>query len=363
MVTVRASTSDDPRWIILSLLGAMTLAAVDLTTGEWLALSGLYVVAPAIAGTVLPPRLVLVTTACTAILIALVALAGGAGALSARVSVGVGVLAVGVLSSLVAARRVQREKAYEQLSRVAAVAQATIIRPIPERLGQLALASVYRSAAQEAQVGGDAYAVLSTPHGVRAVIADVRGKGLGAVAIAADLLASFRETAATDITLAALAHRLDASIRPQLGPADFVTALLVQIGSGQLTLVSCGHPWPLLLREGSITEIPITRPSPPLGLAVRPEEQSMRFAAGDQILLFTDGLIEARNKDRQFFDPIPALAASPADATPRELLTRLTAALDCHVAGRQSDDLAALLIRHLDTPPNGYLQGRCDVAP
>lgn len=269
----------------------------------------------------------------------------------------VAVLVVGVASSVAAGRRHRREMSYRRISRVAEAAQATIVRPIPAKLGSLTFATVYRSAAEEARVGGDAYAAVNHPDGVRLLIADVRGKGLDAVAVAADLLASFREVAPGKVELTEVARHLEQSIRPILGPEDFVTALLVQFLDDEVALVSCGHPWPLVRRGSEVHEIQIDRPSPPLGLGVRPRLQTHPFDVGDQMLVFTDGLVEARDRYGRFFDPIPVFANLP-NVSVRELLDRLIADLDRHAGGALGDDLAVVLVEYShDADPDTVVEG------
>ncbi len=80
---------------------------------------------------------------------------------------------------------------------------------------------------------------------------DVRGKGLDAVEIAADVLGVFREVAHEVYTLAEVARRIDASLarRPAAPLEEFVTAVLAEIdpAAGSLTIYNCGHPPPLVL--------------------------------------------------------------------------------------------------------------------
>jgi sigma-B regulation protein RsbU (phosphoserine phosphatase) len=124
-----------------------------------------------------------------------------------------------------------------------------------------------------------------------------------------------------------------------------------------VALVSCGHPCPLIRRGTDVYEVQIDRPSPPLGLGVRPLLQTHPFSAGDQILVFTDGLVEARDRQGRFFDPIPVLADMP-DVSVRELLDRLVAALDRHAGGALGDDLAVVLVEYSEDPaPDPVVEG------
>lgn len=267
------------------------------------------------------------------------------------------VLAVSVVSTIAASRWRRRETTLHRISLVAEAAQATIVRPIPSRLGGLTFATIYRSAAEEAQVGGDAYAAVAYPGGVRLLVADVRGKGLEAVGLAADVLASFREFAPGAVRLVDVARHLEEAIAPALSAEDFVTALLVDFTPDALGLVSCGHPWPLLRRGGAVTEIDIQNPSPPLGLGIRPRLQTHPFSPGDQLFVFTDGLVEARNRHGAYFDPLAVIRDLPAGKTPREVLDQLIASLDRHAGGRLTDDLAIVLAEYTATPVVSLIEG------
>src|SRR5512146_1087892 len=122
---------------------------------------------------------------------------------------------------------------------VAEAAQRAVLRPLPGQVGPLELGVVYLAAAADAQVGGDLYDVAKTPHGIRVIIGDVRGKGLGAVEVAADVLGMYREVAHEVHTLPELARRLDAGLSRRWGEhEEFVTALFAEINpeAGRLTL-------------------------------------------------------------------------------------------------------------------------------
>ncbi|MBC6461185.1 hypothetical protein HKK72_25395, partial [Actinomadura sp. HBU206391] len=94
----------------------------------------------------------------------------------------IGVTAASVLASRL---RIQRERELANVRLVAETAQRVLLRPVPRRAGDLRIALSYTSAAAEAQIGGDLYEVVTTPHGVRLLIGDVQGKGLDAVETAA----------------------------------------------------------------------------------------------------------------------------------------------------------------------------------
>jgi serine phosphatase RsbU (regulator of sigma subunit) len=286
---------------------------------------------------------------------------GSAGWLSAATIISVvAVTAVSALGTMGSARG--DEKLTNVIS-VAEAAQRALLRPLPSRVGPVGLGVVYLAAAAEAKVGGDLYEVARTPHGIRLIIGDVRGKGLGAVETAADVLGIFREVAHDVYTLAEVARRLDAGlVRRWAEREEFVTALLLEIApdAGRLTIYNCGHPPPILLhgepgstlpREVTVVEVPA--PAPPLGLLSLGDSsgagRTLDFKPGDQLLLYTDGVTEARDSRRAFYplrERLAELAGPPdgQDGHHPELLERLRADLLRHVGAPLDDDAALLLV-------------------
>jgi len=228
---------------------------------------------------------------------------------------------------------------------VAEAAQRAILAPPPARTGTVALSARYLSAAVEAQVGGDLYEVVAGPSSVRLLVGDVRGKGLSAVRTATVVLGEFRAAAAGDGDVAHVACEIDLRTQPYLPDAeDFVTGVLVDIeDDGHFSALSCGHPAPVVLTADGACEFVRLDHSPPLGLGgIDPVVTQGRLHPGDRLLLFTDGLIEARSPDGEFIDPaplLPAVGSAVFDTALDGLLSSLREAAG-HALG---DDLALLL--------------------
>jgi len=214
---------------------------------------------------------------------------------------------------------VRQQRRIADVTSVAEAAQRALLRPPPAHVGPFGFDVVYVAAAAEAKVGGDLYGVAHTAeHGIRVIMGDVRGKGLGAVELAADVLGMFRELAHDASTLGELATRLDTGLGRGLGRhEEFVTALLVEIDpqSGRTSIFNCGHPPPLLISAaaddtatGRVTPMEVPAPAPPLGLLALGEcadaQLSLALQPDDQLLLYTDGVTEARNAKRAFY-PLP----------------------------------------------------------
>ena len=333
-------------WLALGLI--VVIVGLDLVGGGNAELLGLLVSPPILAASFVGPK--------RTVAVGLVALAAAVGyGRAVRVdllagSQGVPVVAIGVatvLSGVVARVRVEREGRLRAVTRVAEVAQRALLGGVPPALGSLRLAVLYASASAEASIGGgDFYEALETPHGVRLLVGDVRGKGLDAVRLAGVVLGSFRDAAQDHPDLAQVTAALDRSVTRAIGPEDFVTAVLVQVlGDGSAIVVNCGHPAPLLVRAGQATELDPPEPAPPLGLGPCPEPLRLRLALGDRILLYTDGASEARA--RGGFFPLQAAAAFALVSADLEAgLESLWAELQRHVAGQLHDDVALLLIEH-----------------
>ncbi|MEU8031850.1 PP2C family protein-serine/threonine phosphatase [Streptomyces sp. NPDC049099] len=259
-------------------------------------------------------------------------------------------LAVTAASGLAGALRSRREQVLAAVRSVAEAAQHAVLQPVPETVGPFRVAVRYSAAAAEARIGGDLYALVPTPHGVRLIVGDVRGKGLPAVGTAALVLGVFREAAHDEPDLLAVVGRIERSLARNLGPDDFVTAVVAGWPRpGQLEVVNCGHAPPLLISaSGEVRAVEPAHPAPPLGLRAlsgqAPRLQRLPFAVGEQLLLYTDGVTEARDQAREFYPLAEGLARHVSDE-PARTLTALHDELLTHVGGRLHDDAALLLLR------------------
>jgi len=256
-----------------------------------------------------------------------------------------GVTVAGVLTSRT---RRRREGELAQTRLVADVAQRALLRPVPAEVGTVRLAVRYLSAASGARVGGDLYEAVVTPDSLRLILGDVEGKGLPAVASAAAVLGVFREAAYEEHSLAAIAARIETSLGRQPSDEQFVTAILAEVSpdGDKIELLSCGHPEPLLLRDGRPRFIGSAEGSLPLGLGQLADlpriPVMMSFQPGDQLLFYTDGATEARNKAGEFF-PLADSSSVRSLPDPATLVDRLSDEVTRHVGHAPNDDVALLL--------------------
>ncbi|WP_338700852.1 PP2C family protein-serine/threonine phosphatase [Streptomyces sp. Q6] len=268
-----------------------------------------------------------------------------------------GVLLVTVIAAFVARLRFQA-RALASARAVARTLQDGMLRPLPSRVDGLRTEVRYRAAQPEARVGGDIYDVISTPFGVRVLIGDVMGSGMPAVGTALDALGAFRELARCEPRLPMVAQRMDAALARRKGSEDFVTALLLGLSAdeGRAELVCCGHPPPLLIRGRRATYVDALPPSPPLGLFGLQDEwcrsSTVPLALGDRLLLYTDGVTEARDTVGTFY-PLADRAVALYDPDPGVFLDAVSADLGRHAKGRINDDVALLLIDYGDIRAQG----------
>lgn len=340
--------------MVIGLLPAAFMLAVvvaDVLVGSETIIS-LLVIGPVLAASLSGPR----TTAAYAV--AAVVLAALLGIVNDKYTEGeqvaaqtvrlVGIAVGGIVTVLASAYRVERERKLLAVTRVAEAAQRAILLPVPERVGPMELAVRYDSAASEALVGGDLYGLVDTRFGLRIVVGDVRGKGLTAVRLSAQVLAAFRERSHDSADLAVLMEHMHRAVQRAAATTsseDFVTAVLAQVEpGGRLTLAVAGHPPPLLLRGGEL--LPLTPPAvrPPLGLDGGATEYAARLDPGDRLLLYTDGLTEARRpRDHEFLpDEVIASALTHHDAF--QALGALREQVVAWSGGSLADDVAMVLV-------------------
>jgi serine phosphatase RsbU (regulator of sigma subunit) len=258
---------------------------------------------------------------------------------------------LGATAVLLAKVRVRRERALRHMTAIAEVAQRALFRTIPSSIGPLGFAARYVSATEEALVGGDFYGVAETGADVRVIVGDARGKGLGAVQMAATVLAAFR-CAAVEPTLTDIATHLDSVVTAVAEEEDFVTAVLAEFhDDSTVTVVNCGHHPPLLLPEADPGRLVNTgEPEPPLGLHPTPHPVTGDLPEGARLLFYTDGLVETRNRDGAFFplgDSAAALRTGHLGAALDNLLDQLVD----HAGYQLNDDIALVLVEHQTTRP------------
>lgn len=243
-------------------------------------------------------------------------------------------------------------------ARVIAEAAQRAVLPTPAaRIGGLHIAARYEAAQEGAFIGGDLFAVQDTAYGVRLVVGDVRGKGMGAVETVAVVIGAFREAAEQESSLEGVAQRLERALAREGTRRSgidlfegFTTAVLAEIPhvEGMVRVVNRGHPEPMVLAaDGALTVLVPADPALPLGmgeLGAWPDRaEEVPYEPGSTLLLYTDGLTEARNPAGVFYNPRERLAGRIFPG-PDELLEAIVGDVRLHTGGGSTDDMALLAV-------------------
>jgi serine phosphatase RsbU (regulator of sigma subunit) len=263
--------------------------------------------------------------------------------LSTGFAVQYGALLLGcALGPYAARRRTALQSAVTEARELTRRTQQLILRPLSRNLAGTHVCTRYHCAGTESGIGGDLYDVAVSPYGLRVLVGDVRGHGTQALRLTAATITVFRELAYTAPDLPALVTDLDKRLTPELDTEDFVTAVVAEFADGEVRLVNCGHPAPL--RAGHRVELlePGT-PVTPLGLRPDPRQYRFRLQPGERLLLYTDGLTEARATDGTPFPLLTEAAGALRELLPDDALESLYARLVAHTGARPDDDLALVL--------------------
>ncbi|MDX3224154.1 PP2C family protein-serine/threonine phosphatase [Streptomyces sp. ME19-01-6] len=271
-----------------------------------------------------------------------------------RVVICTSALAVCGVSLMVCRMRLGREERIKRLRLTAGAAQRLLLRSLPLLTGDVTADGFYEAAEREATVGGDIYEVLWTPYGTRMVIGDVRGKGLPAIGASAAVLTAFRESAFREPDLRTVVERMEEgllrweNVSAREPEEEFVTALVAETLGRDMRVIDCGHVPPFILADGRATEARFEEPGLPLGLAdLAPTPrrwQDLKVPSGGRVLLCTDGIIEARSPQAEYY-PLAERLGAWAELPTGELLERLHEDLSKHVGGVLTDDAAVLVVQ------------------
>ncbi|CAN5698218.1 hypothetical protein BH24ACT21_BH24ACT21_05170 [soil metagenome] len=245
---------------------------------------------------------------------------------------------------------------YREQSHVARTLQrGLLLQDLPEIPG-VEVGLEYMSVGGESEVGGDFYDLIDTHYdGWLCLLGDVSGKGARAATSTALILYALRAVAFQGDKPSMVLSALNEAMLRQESGNQFCTAVSARLEPEEcegddvkLTLARAGHPPPLLLRgDGSVEEL--GEPGRAIGVFedLELENLTMRLEPGDKLVLYTDGVTEARSPDGTFFgegrlrDLVQGCAGMDAVAAAE---TIKNAVLE-HRGGGQGDDVAILVLR------------------
>ncbi|RXH58101.1 SpoIIE family protein phosphatase [Granulicella sibirica] len=249
------------------------------------------------------------------------------------------------------ARLIERERERQRLEQELSLARVIQQALVPQGLQDhppYSISGLYRPCDE---VGGDYYDVFPTPDGRLALLmADVAGKGLGAA-----LVTTMLQGALSGMTLGIdpvkVFNHLNQFLCDRASVGRCATMFLGLVDkAGGLEFVSAGHPSPLLMRRGVVSELYSTG-SLPIGLFREESYVSMRMQLepGDTILLYTDGVTEAEDKERNLFQDarLKEVFRQQEELPLKDVQDGVLQAVEIFTEGAsQSDDVTLLLVRY-----------------
>ena len=218
------------------------------------------------------------------------------------------------------------------------------------------------------EIAGDTLDYAVDRNIARAAVFDGMGHGLRSSQLATVAIAAYRNWRRANADLASTATGIHDGMVAAFDGTQFTTAVLVELASdtGVLRWTNAGHPPPLLLRDGRLVRRLTCRPTPPLGVVVpddvqrtTPQVCQEQLERGDRVLLYSDGVLEARSPEGEFFGEqrlLDLLGRHFAAGLPApETMRRVVRALLEHQQGRLTDDATMLLLEwHTDVTAMRY---------
>ena len=253
------------------------------------------------------------------------------------------------LKSEIAAGRERRQQArddkreYEEARRI----QRKLLPSIVPQIEGCEITTQWRPASG---VGGDCFDVI--PFGASRValcIADVVGKGIPAALLMSNLQASVRAFATEAAQPAELCQQVNRILCGRIAEGRFISFFYCRIDTslGVVTYANAGHYLPIVVRQdGSVSRL--TEGGPVLGVFndATYEQADTQIGSGDRIILFTDGVTEARNSDDEEFGEarlIEAAVANRACSAPA-LEARLSGCLASFTSDKLQDDATLIVV-------------------
>jgi serine phosphatase RsbU (regulator of sigma subunit) len=244
---------------------------------------------------------------------------------------------------------IERARLVSVLREAVTSLQAAVLPASFPRIPGLDADALYRSASEVAQVGGDFYDLFALEGGrVAAVIGDVCGKGVAAARHTVRLRYELRTLLEEDRPPGRVLTAFNRRVQEEFVADEYATLLLLVLdpATGAVSWSSAGHPPPVV--TGTSPRTLAFAGSLPVGLFPDAAYQTSRFSLppGRCLVLYTDGVVEARNPDRQEFGTegleaaVPAVAASAA-AVAEVVLKQVLS----HSGGHLDDDAAVLVLR------------------
>jgi serine phosphatase RsbU (regulator of sigma subunit) len=205
-------------------------------------------------------------------------------------------------------------------------------------------------------VGGDSFDYALNENSFHLAIVDAAGHGIGAALVSVLAVGSYRHDRREGLRVVDIHANLDEVIATHHPSRTFATGQLahVDLATGTMSWTNAGHPLPLLVRSGTLERELACQPTLPWGFGRLAEERSVPTAEedlvpGDRVLFYTDGVVEARNREGEYFgvERLTRLVCehSAESLPPEEVVRKIVKAVIDHKVEPLSDDATLALFQ------------------
>ncbi|MFC4495442.1 PP2C family protein-serine/threonine phosphatase [Streptomyces ovatisporus] len=258
----------------------------------------------------------------------------------------------GLVADLVVTKHAYTDRFFQARRRMpmslSAEVQWSLLPPLSMDTPQVAIAGILEPAYD---VAGDSLDYALNDDILNMAVIDAMGHGLNASLLATLAVSAYRHARRQDVGLERLYAFMDRAIDEQFGPDQFVTAQMMQlhVGTGHLDWVNAGHPSPLLIRGHRVIERLDSPGTLPVGFGgASPLVSSVQLNRGDQVLFYTDGLVEEHRLGGEQFGEDRLIETveqvSPLNRGVQALVRSLSQTLKRERGGVTSDDATLLLV-------------------
>lgn len=208
------------------------------------------------------------------------------------------------------------------------------------------------------EIGGDNFDYAVSATRLTVAVSDAAGHGLRSALLASLVCTAMRNARRAHATIVEQAEAANRHLVDQFPGSDFVTGLVLDLDveAGTGTIINAGHPPPLLVRDGSVTEL-VLPPALPMGLmaSTRYPVHPIQLRSGDRLVLLTDGITEAhRRGEKEFGYPrLVEMLVRHRDLEPPELVRRVTREVCAACDGDLADDATLVCLDWRRSPATG----------
>jgi PAS domain S-box-containing protein len=245
---------------------------------------------------------------------------------------------------------VENARVHAARSHIATTLQRSLLPPRLPVLPGMTIAARFRAAGEASEVGGDFYDLFPAGEAWMVVMGDVTGKGPEAAAITSLARYTMRTAAMYERSPGAVLDRLNRALAGDADRRRLCTAICARIrttpGGAEVTVARGGHPPPFHLRRGRARALGGGGPLLGAFPGGHWKEDRVVLASGESLVLYTDGVTDARGETGRFGqERLAALLARVTDADADEIASSVDEALQAFQFGPQRDDVALLVLR------------------